>query len=50
MQFIDIETVVELIGSTITKKGLTVKYVVDNHEYTLGQKVLDEEMGLRAHL
>ena len=41
---IDIETVVELIGSTTTKKGLTVKCVVDNHKYPLGQKVSDEEM------
>lgn len=41
---VDIETVVELIGSTTTKTGLKVKCVVDRHEYPTGQKVSDEEM------
>ena len=40
---IDIPTVVNLIGSTRTKEGLTVKCVVDNNEYPTGIKVTDEE-------
>lgn len=39
----DIETAVNLIGSTTTKKGLTVKCVVDNKHYEKGLKVTEEE-------
>ncbi len=39
----DIETVVNLISSTTTKKGLTVKCIVDNKNYEKGLKVTDEE-------
>lgn len=39
----DIETAVNLIGSTTTKKGLTVKCVVDRKVYEKGLKVTDEE-------
>ncbi len=39
----DIETAVNLIGSTTTKKGLTVKSVVDRKVYEKGLKVTDEE-------
>lgn len=39
---IDIETVVELIGSTTTKTGLKVKCVVDYNKYPLGVQVDDE--------
>lgn len=39
----DIETVVNLISSTTTKKGLTVKCIVDNNKYEKGLKVTDEE-------
>lgn len=39
----DIETAVNLIGSTKTKKGLTVKCVVDRRIYEKGLKVTDEE-------
>ena len=39
----DIETAVNLIGSTTTKKGLTVKCIVDRKLYEKGLKVTDEE-------
>ncbi len=39
----DIETAVNLIGSTTTKKGLTVKCVVDRRVYEKGLKISDEE-------
>ena len=39
---IDIETVIDLIGSTTTQQGLTVKCVLDNNEYPTGIKVSDE--------
>jgi len=39
----DIETAVNLIGSTTTKKGLTVKCVVDNRKYEKGLKVSDAQ-------
>ena len=39
----DIETAVNLIGATKTKKGLTVKCVVDRRVYEKGLKVTDEE-------
>lgn len=40
---IDIQTVVNLIGSTTTSKGLVVKCIVDDNEYKTGIKVSDEE-------
>ncbi len=39
----DIKTAVNLIGSTTTKKGLTVKCIVDRKVYEKGLKVTDEE-------
>ncbi len=41
--FYDIETAVNLIGSTTTKKGLTVKCIVDRKVYEKGLKVTDED-------
>ena len=38
------EVVVNLIGSTTTKKGLTVKCVLDQNSYETGIKVSDEEL------
>ena len=40
---IDIETIVSLIGSTTTKKGLKVICQVDNNVYETGKKISDEE-------
>ena len=40
---IDIETIVSLIGSTTTKKGLKVICQVDNNIYETGKKITDEE-------
>ena len=40
---VDIETVIDLIGSTTTKQGLTVKCVLDENDYPTGTKVSDEE-------
>ena len=40
---IDIETVIDLIGSTTTQQGLTVKCVLDENEYPTGIKVSDED-------
>lgn len=42
---VDHETVVNLIGSTRTAKGLRVKAKLDTREYPLGVKVTDAEMG-----
>ena len=39
---VDIPTVVKLIGSTTTKKGLEVKCIVDENTYETGIKVSDE--------
>ena len=39
---IDIETVIDLIGSTSTQQGLTVKCVLDKNDYPTGIKVSDE--------
>ena len=39
---IDIETVIDLIGSTTTQQGLTVKCVLDKNDYPTGIKVSDE--------
>jgi len=41
---VSIETIVNLIGSTKTKKGLTIKTSVDTKEYTKGTKITDEEI------
>lgn len=43
---IDIETVVNLISSTTTSKGLTVKCVVDTNKYELKQQVTDEQAAM----
>ena len=40
---IDIETVIDLIGSTTTKQGLKVKCILDENEYPTGIKVSDDE-------
>lgn len=40
---VDIETVVNLISSTSTKKGLKVRCVVDTNKYELKQKITDEQ-------
>lgn len=40
---IDIETVIDLIGSTTTQQGLTVKCILDENEYPTGIKVSDED-------
>ena len=40
---VDIETVVELIGSTTTKQGLKVKCVLDEKEYPTGIKVSEDD-------
>jgi hypothetical protein len=41
---VSIETIVNLIGATKTKKGLTIKTSVDTNEYTKGIKITDAEM------
>jgi Rhodopirellula transposase DDE domain len=38
------ETVVNLIGSTRTQKGLRVKAKLDKKHYETGKKISDEEM------
>lgn len=40
---IDIDTVVNLIGSTTTTKGLKVKCVVDENHYETKQKITDDQ-------
>lgn len=40
---IDIQTVIDLIGSTTTQQGLKVKCVLDRNEYLTGIKVSDED-------
>lgn len=40
---VDIKTTVNLISSTKTKKGLSVKCVVDENEYETGLKISDDE-------
>lgn len=39
-------TIVNLIASTTTKKGLQIKAEIDTNEYEKGIKVSDEEMAL----
>ena len=41
---VSIETIVNLIGSTKTKKGLTIQTSVDTKEYTKGIKITDAEI------
>jgi hypothetical protein len=46
------EAVINLIGGTTTKSGLTVKALLDTTEYEPGQKIADDEMRalkLRPH-
>lgn len=43
------ETVVQLIGATHTRTGLTVQATVDTHAYPTGIKISDEQM-TRVHL
>lgn len=40
---VDIETVINLIGSTTTQQGLKVKCLLDKNEYPTGIKVSDED-------
>ena len=41
---VSIETIINLIGATKTRKGLTIKTSVDTNEYATGIKVSDEKM------
>ena len=41
---VSIETIVNLIGSTKTKKGLKIRTSVDTNEYSKGIKITDTEM------
>lgn len=41
---VSLETIVNLIGSTQTSKGLAIKAVVDTNDYAKGLKVTDAEM------
>lgn len=41
---IDIQTVVNLIGSTTTKSGLKVRCVVDHNQYPTGIKISEKQM------
>ena len=41
---VSIETIVNLIGATKTKKGLKIKTSVDVNEYTKGIKITDQEI------
>jgi hypothetical protein len=41
---VSIETIVNLIGATKTKKGLTIKTSVDTNEYAKGIKITDKEI------
>ena len=38
------EVVVNLIGNTTTKTGLTIQAKLDKHSYPIGQKISDEEL------
>ena len=40
---IDVETVIDLIGSTTTRQGLKVKCVLDKNEYKTGIKVSEDD-------
>lgn len=41
---VSIETIINLIGATKTKKGLSIKTAVDTNEYKKGIKITDKEM------
>jgi len=41
---ISIETIITLIGSTTTTKGLKIKCVKDDSVYNIGKKVSDEDL------
>lgn len=43
---VNLETVVNLIGSTKTKKGLSIKVIVDKRKYEKGIKISDQEFNL----
>lgn len=43
---VSIETIVNLIGSTKTKKGLSIQTAVDTNDYSKGIKITDKEMSL----
>ncbi len=43
---VSIETIISLIGSTRTKKGLKIQTAVDTNEYPRGTKIENEEMEL----
>ena len=40
------ESIVELIGSTTTKKGLKVKAKLDKRKYKKGKKISDEDFSM----
>jgi transposase len=40
---VDVKTVIDLIGSTTTTRGLTVKCVKDENKYEIGKKVSDDD-------
>lgn len=43
---VSIETIINLIGATKTKKGLMIRTAVDTNEYTKGIKIKDKEIEL----
>ena len=46
------ETIIKLIGSTKTKKGLKIEALLDERDYETGIKILDEDMAqlnIKAH-
>ena len=43
---VSIETIINLIGATKTKKGLIIKTAVDTNQYSKGVKISDKEMEL----
>jgi len=45
---VSIETIVNLIGATKTKKGLAIRTAVDTNEYAKGIKITDKEMATLA--
>jgi transposase len=43
---VNLETVINLIGNTKTKKGLTIKVITDKKQYEKGIKISDEDFNL----
>jgi hypothetical protein len=43
---VSIETIINLIGATKTRKGLFIQTAVDTNQYAKGIKISDKEMGL----